>query len=157
MCVIRKGEIDKLLIELRYGRDMEDLCTAIKSALSESDRQGNMRPNIVNAGFLAQELIDRREWLLIPGILTEICANTLIREDENPYIVDPELLKKKVDTINNEIGRGGLAAFFLSLDLPKSIGLSSISISDLSRFMTDSVIRLTQFQARMNLCTSDIK
>jgi hypothetical protein len=129
MSVLRKGEIDKCVMEHAYGSDYRDVFQGIKSALGESDRKGNMRPNIQDISYLAQEILDRDKHLIIPEILMKICAHTLIREDEDPYQVDDEILKQKLTTFKTEIQRGGLHDFFHSTGLLKLLGLSSMSMT----------------------------
>lgn len=138
MSVIRKGRIDQSLIELKYGSDFNDVLTAMKASVNQFDKKGKPDPNLSNVGYYIQELIDRDEILILPGILMTICANMLIREDENPSIVDEEILKQKVSTFTNEIQRGGLHGFFQRSGLLKLIGLSNISIVAFNRLMIDS-------------------
>lgn len=154
-CVYRKGEIEKCMMELRYGSDYSKVIDEMKASVNGFDKQGNMRPDMVKTGYLIQELIDRKDILLLPEILFKICANTLIREDENPYLVDEEVLEEKIATFKSEIQTGGLHAFFQSVDLLKLIGLSNISIIDFNRLMTASAQRQKQFQAMLNLFTSE--
>lgn len=141
MCVYRKGEIDKCLLELQYGSDYRDVMQGIVKLMSQSDKRGNVTPNISGTAYLAQEIIDRDQWLILPDILMRTCANTLIREDENPYIVDQEILTEKVDTFTAEIQRGGLHAFFHETGLLRLIGLSDTSTSKFKSVMISSEIR----------------
>lgn len=138
MCVKRKGEIDKCLMELRYGSNMGDVLNAMKAALNAPDKAGNIKPDLVNIGYLTNELTDRGAMLLLPEILFKLCANMLIRADENPYIVDVEILNEKVETFTKEIQRGGLHDFFQRTGLLKLIGLSGISKTELMQYMTAS-------------------
>lgn len=156
MTIFRRGELEKCQMELRFGTDYASVIDGIKDSLNRSNKKtGRMEADIVTAGYLTQELIDRKDLLLIPDILFRICANTLIREDENPHIVDQEILDQKLETFKSEIQRGGLHAFFLETGLLKSAGISNISQSDFSRLMTDSEQRLKQVQARIRLFTSE--
>lgn len=157
MPIFRRGEIEKCMMELQYGSDYSEVLDALKVTINSHDKSGNMAPDIAKAGYLVQELIDRKDLLLIPEILFKICANTLIREDENPELVDQELLDHKVTTFKSELQRGGLAAFFHKGELLKSIGLSGISTTDLIRLMNASEQRHIQSQAMIKLLTSGQK
>jgi len=154
MCVYRKGEIDKCLMELRYGSSYLDVLNALRDSMNEHDKRGNMKPDIVKVGYLVNELYDREDMLLISDILFKVCANTLIREDENPYIVDQEILDEKVNVFKSEIQRGGLHAFFHSLDLLRLIGLSTTSPIELTRYMIDSETKLANQRKVLEVLTS---
>lgn len=158
MTIFRKGEIEKCQMELRYGTDYADVVDGIKAALNKSNRKtGRMEPDITASGYLVQELIDRKDLLVVPEILFRLCSHTLIREDENPNIVDHEVLDQKIETFKREIQRGGLHAFFQENGLLKSLGMSNISPHEFSRLMTDSEQRVKQVQARIKLFTSEQK
>lgn len=156
MSLFRRGEIEKAKMELRYGTDYTDVVNGIKGAINRPNRKsGRMEPDIATAGYLVQELIDRKDLLIIPEILFKICATTLIREDENPYLVDQEILEQKIAVFKHEIQRGGLHAFFQESGLLNLINLPNISRAELTRLMIDSEQRLKQVQARIKLCTSE--
>lgn len=142
MNILRKGEIEKYQLELRYGSDMEDVCEAMKVAVGSSDKKGNMTPDVGMIGYLTQELLDRKEMLLLPDILFKILATTLIREDESPSVIDEEILEEKLITFKEEIQSGGLFPFFQSGVLLRLTDLSNISIIDFKRLMTESQQRI---------------
>lgn len=142
MCVLRKGEIEKALIELSYGSDFEDVLNELKIAINKPNKQGKMQPDIVGMGYLVNELTDRQTMLLVPDILMKVCANVLLREDENPYIVDQEILAQKVETFKSEIERGGLFDFFQLSGTLKLLGLSHISTTDLTKYIHDSKAKM---------------
>lgn len=148
MCISRKGEIDKCFMELSYGKDYLDIFHGIKKMVGESDKRGNMAPDIAGIGYLAEEVIMRDQLLVIPDILMRVCANTLIREDENPYIVDEEILEQKLITFKTEVQRGGLHGFFQVTGLLKSLNLSSMSITAFNNLMTVSEMT-TEKQAKI--------
>jgi len=141
MCVKRKGEIDKYLMELKYGSNYSDVLSALRTAINQPDKAGNIKPDLVNVGYLVNELADRSDILIIPEILFKLCANMLIRSDENPYIVDVEILNEKIETFTKEIQRGGLHDFFQVTGLLKLIGLSGISKIGLMQYMTASEMK----------------
>lgn len=147
MSIIRKGEIERYRMELRYGTDIEDICTAMQSAIGASDKKGNMSPDIAMVGYLIQELQDRRIMLAIPDILFSMLATTLIREDEQPHIIDGEILKQKCATFKQELQHGGLASFFQQTGLSGLLGFSGISISEFQRLMTGSMHRLQNLKS----------
>lgn len=151
MCVHRKGEIDKCLMELRYSTH-SDVLEALKDA-TNAHKRGSMQPDIVKIGFLVNEITDRSELLLSSDILFKICANTLIREDENPYVVDDEILIEKITTFKAEIKQGGLHGFFQSVGLLRLIGLSNIMPHELTKYM--NAYNLNQENIHNILCTSD--
>lgn len=155
MSVIRKGEIDKCLLELRFGANYHDVFSALKDSLNEHDKRGNMKPDLSKVGYLVNELADREEMLIVPDILFKICANTLIREDESPFVVDHEILGEKVDVFKKEIQRGGLHGFFHSLDLLKLIGLSTTSPVELMQYMIDSETKLHNQKRMIQALTLD--
>lgn len=140
MCVIRKGEIDKCLMELSYGRDYLDVFKGIKDMLGETDKRGNIKPNLSSVGYLAEEVLVRDKYLIIPDILMKVCANTLVREDENPLIVDAEILDQKIATFKAEIQRGGLRDFFYSAGTLKLLELSSMSTTEFNSHMLASEV-----------------
>lgn len=137
MCIIRKGEIEKYLMELQYGSNYEDVLKAMKEALS-MDKKGQMQPDIMMLGYLIQELISRKEFLLLPEIMFKIMATMLIREDENPYIIDQEIMEEKLKTFESELQHGGLASFFHSDPMLSYLNLSGISMIDLKGLMNES-------------------
>lgn len=138
MPILRKGEIEKHLLELRYGSDFEDVLIAMKKALSLSDKKGNIKPDLVMIGYLIQELLSRKEFLVIPEIMFRIVITILIREDETPYTIDAEISDEKMDIFKREMQDGGLADFFHSTGLLKYVGLSHISTIDLRGLMKGS-------------------
>lgn len=146
MPVLRKGEIEMYLMELRAGSDIEEICHGIQKAINSSDKKGNMKPDLQTASYLAQEIIDRKQLLITPDILFKICATMLLREDENPAIVDEDILKEKVLTFKSEIHAGGLYDFFQFAGILRLIGLSSISITEFNRLMRESQERQNRFR-----------
>jgi len=59
--------------------------------------------------------LDRRRTSALPlYVIINLCANYLIREDENPMIVSAKIHEQKCDDIENEI-ENGRNAFFLTL------------------------------------------
>lgn len=142
MGVFRYGEMEKCFLELRYGMDYADIANAMQKAINQSSKKGQMTPDFTQISFLAQEIIDRKNMLIIPDILFNICATTLIREDENPYVIDQEILQQKVSTFKAEIQQGGLHAFFHANGWLKLIGLPGISLNGFLQLMTDSVTGL---------------
>lgn len=150
MCVIRKGEIDKCLMELKYGSDYLDIMNGIIKSANQFDRHGRATPDLIGISYLAQEMIDRDSMLLIPDIMMRICANALVREDENPHIVDQEILVEKINTFKSEIGHGGLHDFFHAGGLLKLVGLSNISATALTRLMTDSKTQLQKTKQNLS-------
>lgn len=153
MCVLRKGEIDKCLMELSYGRDYLDIFKGIKNMLGETDKRGNIKPNISGVGWLVDEVMQRDKYLIIPDVLMKICANTMIREDENPHIVDAEILDEKVATFKAEIQRGGLHDFFYSSGTLKLLGLSNISTTEFNSLMIASEL-MQEKHERIKACIS---
>lgn len=148
MSILRKGEMEKYLIELRYGSDLSDVCEAMKEALGAADKKGNMNPDLPMIGYLVQEIIDRKKMLVVPEIMLKIIATTFIREDENPVIIDEEIMDQKLATFKTELQHGGLAHFFHSAGFHRLIGLYNISINELTQLMNES-LRRTQSLKRI--------
>lgn len=141
MPILRKNELDKNLMELRYGSDLDDVLASMTGALNES-HGGKIKPNTTQIGFFCKELRDRKKYLIEGETLFKICANTLIRDDESPYLVDQTLLKEKCETFKNEINENGLYLFFCKVDLRKYLNLSSISIPQFAQMMRSSNARM---------------
>lgn len=157
MSILRKGEIEKCQIELRFGTDMEDICQAMQSAISSSDKKGNMAPDVTMIGYLVQELIDRKQYLVIPEILFRVLATTMIREDENPGIVDQEILAEKVITFQSELQHGGLFDFFRRGNMLGSLDFSGITIIDFKRLMTQSQQRMQSLKRIVSFSDSTLQ
>lgn len=155
MCVIRKGEIDKCLMELSYGKDYIDVFKGIKAMLGETDKRGNIKPNIEGVGYLAEEVLVRDKYLIIPDILMKVCANTLVREDENPLIVDQEILDQKIATFKTEIQRGGLRDFFYSAGTLRLLELPNMSTTEFnSRMLASEMMQEKHEQIRGSIFAS---
>lgn len=151
MPVDREGEIEKCLMELRFGKDYSDVIAELNASLNNFDKSGRAVVDLTKIGYLASELSDREELLTTPDILFKICANALIREDESPYEVDQEVLIQKVQTFKSELRHGGLADFFQLGGLTRFVNLSITSQSDLIRFMNDLEMKDQQRQKQKHL------
>lgn len=141
MSVLRKGELEKYLMELQYGSDYSDVLQGMKDALI-IHKKGKIQPDITKLGYLIEELSERKQHLLLPEIMFKIMATMLLREDENPAVIDQEILNEKLITFEKEIQQGGLASFFHSVGISKLLNLSNISILDLQRLMRASKHRI---------------
>lgn len=146
MPLVRKGWIDKLIMELRYGSDYDYVIEKLKESLNAHEKKGVMAPDIQTAGYLVQELIDRKKMLLIPDVLFEVLCVTLIREDENPELEDHEIEQEKIATFKKEIKQGGLFPFFQSGGILKLFGLPNCSITEFNRRISDSIAHMERFQ-----------
>jgi hypothetical protein len=149
MPLLRKNEIDKGLMEMRYGSDLDDVLTAMDDSLNEFSG-GKIKPNTTQIGFFCKELKDRKKYLIEGETLFKICANTLIREDESPYVVDQTILKEKIETFKNEINEKGLYLFFCKVDLMIYLNLSNISITQFAQMMRLSQNRMTAVRRTIN-------
>lgn len=154
MSVLRKGEIEKYLMELQYGSDYSDVVKGMKDSLI-THKKGKIQPDMTMLGYFIEELAERKQLLLLPDIMFRIMATMLIREDENPYLVDAEILDEKTATFQNEIQHGGLATFFHSAGILKLLGLSGISILDLQRLMKESKQRIQNRQSQLSFLRNE--
>jgi len=134
MPLLRKNELDKNLMELRYGSDLDDVLTSIDGALNEL-QGGKLKPNLTAVGFFCKELKDRKKYLIEAETIFKLCANTLIREDESPYLVDQAILKEKLEVFKSEISESGLYLFFCKAGSMKYLNLSDISIPQFAQMM----------------------
>lgn len=155
MPLLRKNELDKNLMELRYGSDFDDVISSMVGALNELSTGGKIKPDTTAVGFFCKEIQDRKKYLLEAKTLFKIASNTLIREDENPHIVDQNILKEKIETFETEINENGLYLFFCKVDLMKSLQLSNISIPQFAQMMRLSKQRIQAIRAMISNHTSE--
>lgn len=123
MTIVRQGAFEMKMKELNMGLNRDelgDLMTAIEAALKETDKQGNMRPNIARIGYFVEEIKNRKENLIHPDILMEMACLLYIREDENPAIVDAEIQNQKFAQFTKD-SETGLTDFFLTAELDKYV------------------------------------
>lgn len=89
----------------------------------------------VKAGLLVGELDRRRVQALPYYVLINLCANYLIREDEDPQIVSAPIHSEKCDDIQREIETGN-NAFFLTLPQLKPLSLvQNMSLAELNEYL----------------------
>lgn len=116
--ILRKGELERVLMEIESGlsgSELSNILEAMGNAINE--RKGDkMTPNISKIGFLIEEIKNRKEMLLHPDLLFEAVAILYIREDEDPAIVDTEILREKVKQLKLN-SREGLYDFFYTSGL----------------------------------------
>jgi hypothetical protein len=96
------------------GNELERIINAIDAAINEKDKKGMMSPNIGKIGFLIQEIKNRKEILIHPELLFEAVAILYIREDEDPAIVDREILKEKIEQLKKDSVEGLYDFFYTS-------------------------------------------
>lgn len=137
MPMLRKHEIDICMMELRYGRDFDDVIQVMDSSLNQTVA-GKVKPDLKAVGYLLHEIQERKKYLFDSKILFAICANTLIREDESPFKPDQTITNEKIKVFTDEIGRGGLSFFLIKNDLMKYLPFSNISILQFSQMMNQS-------------------
>lgn len=77
------------LVTAISDQDISVSLLALNKALHETDAKGRMQPNIARIGYICQELLSRRGFLIRMDLLRDLAANYFIREDE------------KVDDIND--------------------------------------------------------
>lgn len=120
MSITRQGALEMKWKELSMGLDREELTgiiQAMEKALKERDQKGNMIPNIARIGYFIEEIKNRKENLIHPDILMEMCGLIYIREDEDPGIIDDDIQTQKVAQFNKD--QTGLTDFFLTAGLDK--------------------------------------
>jgi len=89
------------------------------------------------AGLLIAELERRRVQALPYYVLINLCANYLIREDEDPQTISSMIHHQKCDDIQNEIETGN-NAFFLTLPQLKPLSIvQSLSLQELTEYLRD--------------------
>lgn len=116
--ILRKGELERALLEIESGLSASELgriLKAMKDALSET-KGDRFVPNIAKIGFLIEEMENRKEMLVHPELLFEVAAILYIREDEDPAIVDRQILSEKIVQLKKD-SRDGLYDFFYSRGL----------------------------------------
>jgi len=115
----------ELMDWLKNGISPEDFDT-IREQLTISmahikAKSKEVADHTIKAGMLIAEM-DRRRTMALPYyVLINICANYLIREDEDPSIISSQIHHEKCDEIQEEI-ESGSNAFFLTI--PQLKGLS---------------------------------
>lgn len=116
--ILRKGELERVLLEIESGLSASELgriLKAMKDALSET-KGDRFVPNIAKIGFLIEEMENRKEMLVHPELLFEVAAILYIREDEDPAIVDRQILSEKIVQLKKD-SVDGLYDFFYSRGL----------------------------------------
>jgi hypothetical protein len=89
------------------------------------------------AGLLISELERRRVQALPYYVLINLCANYLIREDEDPQIISSPIHHQKCDEIQAEIESGN-NAFFLTIPQLKPLSLTqSLSGIELTEYLRE--------------------
>jgi hypothetical protein len=89
------------------------------------------------AGLLISEMDRRRTQALPYYVLINLCANYLIREDEDPQIISSTIHHEKCDEIQNEIETGN-NAFFLTLPQLRPLSaVQSLSLPELTEYLRE--------------------
>jgi hypothetical protein len=116
--ILRKGELERVLIEIKAGISKDELELIIKAMYKaiNNEEGGRVIPNIALIGHLIEELNNRRELLIHPELLFESVAILYIREDEDPAIVDKEILRNKIEQLKKDSVEG-LYDFFYTKGL----------------------------------------
>src|SRR6185369_3303657 len=109
--------------------------TSINNVIETFSREGRMR-DLKNIMFANQEMRSRQDDLMFhPGILMEIAALSIIRDDEDPYTVNDLLTSEKVEVFTKQ---GHNVDFFLQSGLteylPNSEELRDASIEKLQKY-----------------------
>ena len=90
-----------------------------------------------DAGVLLNELILRQRMAFPYNVFQNLIAVALIREDEDPYIISPEIHKQKCDEIEFEID-SGKADFFLNIPQLKQYStILNLSSEERLQFLVD--------------------
>jgi len=114
----RTKALEKAVMRLRSGLSEEEhdlILDTIEKALNSGKKS-----ELAVIGHCVIEMRKRKDLLLHPEIMFDIAALRYIREDEKPYIVDPEIHRQKVKQFIKD-SEGGLYDFFYKAGLSKFI------------------------------------
>lgn len=141
--ILRKGELERVLREVQYGlsRDeLSDILDAMTKALSDQ-RGDKIVPNFAKVGFLVEEIKNRKEMLIHPDLLFEAVAMLYIREDEDPAIVDKEIVRQKMIQLKED-SKEGLYDFFYTSGLHAYIPFLQKSEEDWMELWEEGKVRM---------------
>lgn len=108
------------------------VCLAhIKSKSKEADTKA------LKSGMLVAELDRRRVQALPYYVLINLCANFLIREDEDPQVISSQIHSEKCDDLQKEIESGN-NAFFLTIPQLKPLSVvQTLSLPELTQYLRE--------------------
>lgn len=112
-------QVNVILLENRLTKnELRLLLSIAESSLNkciEVAKMENKIQNLTHAMWAIEEIKGRADVLMFhPEILCDLAAYTLIREDENPFVINEEIHKSKVGMFNKE---GGDNPFFVEAGL----------------------------------------
>jgi hypothetical protein len=109
----RKGEMERVLLEIEAGISKSELDLIVDSGIAAINRvkDGRPAPDLGTVLYLFHEMKIRKDILIHPELLFEAVAIMYIREDEDPAVVDKEILNEKIEQFKLD-SKDGLYDFF---------------------------------------------
>ena len=116
---LERIQVDIIMLENRLSKpELDTLIEIAQQSLNDAFvafKQENKMNKIQHAIWAMEEIKSRKETLMFhPDILMDMAALNLIRDDENPFIINEDLHKEKVELFKT---KGGELPFFLEAAL----------------------------------------
>lgn len=132
------------------GSEMEQILTEMEKAL------GAGLSNPKNAAVMATYIHiirERQNTIVHRDLLLNIAATWVVRSDENPSIINPDIHKKKLEVFEAMAGEGS-HDFFTRLDIEPLKPLLSISPSDLTVLWEYNLTQIQKLNEALALLTT---
>jgi len=150
--IVRKLHLTDAYIKLFTGISDDDVrqsLAAIDAAINETDKKGNMSPNIGRIGYICTQLLSRSGRLLHTDVVYRLAALYFIRSDEKTDSIDETIVSEKIEAIKS-FDNPALHVLFFEKKVSKLfpfIGESGEMLSDL----------LSQGTVELNAYVSELK
>jgi hypothetical protein len=146
--VIRMLYTDKMM-ELRScglsGQEIDNIIVAFKKSLSKG------ASGISEMGYLITALEQRQSMVLHKDILLNIAAYMIIRDDEDPSIVDAKIHSEKLELfLTKSEGGGDAYDFFISAALKPLSDSANMSKEEFTELWENNLLQIKILKGALN-------
>lgn len=135
-------ELDKLLDVA--DEQLEALVAGKKGSLSR-------------VGAVLNEIRNRKNMVLHPDLMMQYIAVHLVREDENPFTVDLNVMDQKIESFRKMIAGGRLLDFFHMDCLNALNAHTNLSKEEFQKFWIESQMELKTLNKKIEYLKSNLK
>lgn len=151
--ILRTKEIENCILALSRGLSNDELKKFI-DAMKKATGEGR-KPDVAMIGFLLIEMEKRQNMLLHPDIMFDLLAFRLIREDEDPAVIDKEIHREKIVQFTKD-SKAGLYDFFYGAGLTLYIPYLTKLESEWSKYWEESTVKVKAMNQFLEHYTTEL-
>lgn len=116
-----------------FDRIRSEMVTSLAHIRAKKDADKHM----ISLGLLIDEMNRRRATALPYYVLVNLVATYMIREDEDPSIINPKIHHEKCDDLERELEQGNNAFFLQIPQLRKLSEITNMSLTELKEYLQE--------------------